>query len=466
MKKNKITLPVTAHTDYVGPGTTFVVIQGFTTNGAQYIPQALAQGATTIVVETGVHIPPISQNILVNRVSNARQALAELSAQAWGFPARRLKIFGVTGTKGKTTTCFVLDRFLSAAGYRTGLITTAGSYIAGVPVGSFLTTPSPDHLHALLAQCVQQQVSHVVLEVSAHALSLYRVFGIEFAGIIFTNLDQEHQEFYSTLEEYYQAKLKIFDQRTPGAWAIVNGDNEWAVRAAQERENSIILKTPSIILDTLTELIVKIELDPTRTVTVKTGSLCGVYNSYNIGCAVLCAYYCAHISLEIMADALREKLIVPGRFEQILLNNRACAIIDYAHNPSSYHAVLQAVRPYTDNLIIVFGCGGERDSSKRPIMGSIAAQYGDTVIITSDNPRSEDPAVIIADIYKGVPDECKNKIVIEPDRAQALRIGYSRSGPGSIIMILGKGPDEYQLIKGIKYPFSERVIMSTVSSGK
>ena len=463
--------PVTCHTDHVGPGSTFVAIEGFNLNGLTFIPLALQKGAERIVVQESAvisdalmeHIHQHGAHLL--RVPNARRALAELSAQAHGNPASKLKIIGITGTKGKTTSAFLMEHVLRSAGKKTALISTVYNMINGIRFEMRLTTPQPDYLHVFLKKCVEARVDYVVMEAAAQAFTMHRLDTIQFDGAIFTNFDCEHAEFYATLDDYFAAKCAIIDHCKPNAPIIVNGDDAWCkkipVTAQIKRfgfetadDNARILSQadPGISVALAWENQEQILACP---------ALIGTFNGYNVLGVVSLALMLG-IPIDTIRSALSTFTKVPGRFEQHPLPNGARCIIDYAHNPSSYQAVLSTLRSLTDHLIVVFGCGGNRDQSKRPIMGALAARFADHVILTSDNPRSEDPAIIVREIAAGIPLEHKTKVMQELDRALAIKKAYELCRPTSIMVLLGKGPDEYQIIGNIKTRFSEAEIVRSL----
>ncbi|HVX00951.1 MAG TPA: UDP-N-acetylmuramoyl-L-alanyl-D-glutamate--2,6-diaminopimelate ligase [Candidatus Babeliaceae bacterium] len=462
--------PVACHTDHIGPGSTFVAIQGMREDGIRYIPQALYQGATRIVVQSDREVNKSLLELICQYnaeliiVENSRKALAELSAQAAGYPAHRLKIIGVTGTKGKTTTSFLLEHILKSAGYSTALISTAKNCIKGTDMPTALTTPQSDYLQVFLKACVQQSVEWVVMEVAAQALSLFRVWGIEFVAGIYTNFSQEHGEFYDTQDSYFAAKVKLIEQISPNGYVILNQDDQRlselkpfqkTVRFGFSSQSEKLDQNFYKITDGPTGLAIK-----TGTFDVKASNLLGNYNAYNVAAAVTCA-----LSLNIPLTATQQACSsfkgAPGRLDKYQLPNGSLGVIDYAHNPASYEAVLSTLSTYTSHLIVVFGAGGERDSTRRPLMGAIASRYAQAIVLTSDNPRSEQPETIINDILQGISSD-DPKVYIELDREQAIKKAYTLSDRGSIIVLLGKGPEEYQLINGVKYPFSEAKILASL----
>lgn len=475
----KIVMPqiynVACHTDMIGVASTFVAIKGMKDDGIHHIPIALAKGATTIVVEKTATVPQDILNLISDHqaqlvyVDNARAALAHLSAQAAGYPARKLKIVGVTGTKGKTTSSFLLEHVLRSAGLKTALLSTVHNKILDTIVPTNLTTQHPDYLHNFFALCVEHAIDIVIMEVAAQATSLHRVDGIEFDGLIFTNFAQEHGEFYPTMDHYFAAKVAIAQQVKAGAPLLLNADDERVATVATTFQEALLFGInsdtvhyrASIVANELELLKVRISSAMDNNFIVDCPSLVGDYNAYNIlGVVSLCLEL--GIAAPSIAQGIKTFTRVPGRLERYQLPNGANCFIDYAHNPSSYHAVLSMVRSMTSNLIVVFGCGGERDKTKRPLMGAIASEYADLVILTSDNPRSENASDIVNDILAGIDLAQRAHVICELDREQAIKTAYAHCKVGSVIMLLGKGPDEYQLIGGQKLPFSEKAIVQSL----
>ncbi len=462
--------PVTCHTDHVGPGSTFVAIHGFNLDGTAFIPLALQKGATRIVVEQGAELAPsILQSIRAARahlitVPNTRKALAALSAQGNGNPAQKLKIIGITGTKGKTTSAFLLEHVLRTAGKKVALVSTVYNMIDGAQFAMRLTTPQPDYLHMFFRMCVDAGVEYVVMEAAAQAFTMHRLDGIEFDGILFTNFDQEHAEFYATLDDYFAAKCLIFDHCKSGIPMVVNADDPWCQKIMQSKKVYGYGFSTGTMRGQLLQANTGISLaitNPATSFELICPSLIGAFNGYNIlGVATLAQHL--HIHQQSIIKAFATFSRVPGRLEQHPLPNGARCIIDYAHNPSSYKAVLSTLRQLTDHLIVVFGCGGDRDQSKRPIMGAVAAEFADIVILTSDNPRSEDPAAIVQAIRAGINGGKKAQVFDELDREKAIRKAYQLSKSTSIVVLLGKGPDEYQIVGKVKQRFSEAEIVRSL----
>lgn len=466
--------PVTCHSMYVGPGSVFVAIQGTKEDGVNYIPEALKKGAQEIVIAEsvvlGTEIIELIERAgaLLTRTDNVRRFLAVRSASACGMPAQKLKIIGVTGTKGKTTTSYLLEHMMAHAGYKTALSTTITSRILDSEFRSPLTTPQPDYLQVFLKLCVEAGVEYVVMEISAQALSLFRVEGITFDGVIFSNFDHEHSEFYPDIHDYFNAKCQIFNKRKQGACAIVNADDVW-LKTLIGSHASIKTFGFSASDETVRGHLVGNQRDHVAfnlyahrvDQTLVCPALIGRYNAYNCLASTSMALTLG-IEPSMIAQALNSFTRVPGRLERYVLSNGAVAFIDYAHNPSSYEAVLSLLGSCTNNLIVVFGAGGDRDKTKRPKMGSIAASYGQVLVLTSDNPRSEDPGKIADEVFEGIPMEARCRVIRELDREKAIRKAYEYAQPGSIMILLGKGPDEYQIIGSTKFPFSEAAILRSL----
>jgi len=460
--------PVTCNTKYVACGSTFVAIPGFTTDGARFIPEALAKGATRIVVSPRHDTQAVRDLCAEHKatllvVENPRKALAALAAEALDFPAQKLHIIGVTGTKGKSTTTLLVERLLRKAGYKTALINTIYNSILGKRSTTTHTTPEADYLQLFFATCVQKGVTHVVMEVSSHALSLHRVDQIPFATVGFTNLAPEHMDFYPTMDDYFQAKAQLFSLTTSRSLIVINADTEWsakalaaAVHAAQHthahvqtygQQDSATAQHVTMHVQQASCDGIDLILNPTmgESLALSCPQLFGVFNCYNIAMAALIARHAGLTDTDII-NGLRSFKGVPGRLQRHVLRSGALAFIDYAHNPSSMEEVLKTLRPFTSHLVVLFGCGGDRDKTKRPVMGALASQYGDTVIVTDDNPRSEDRLAIIEQVVAGIPHDQRSKVLVIPDRREAIAHAAQIAPSHAIIAILGKGHENYYLI--------------------
>ena len=461
--------PVASHTDYVGAGTVFVAVPGSKDDGSRYISVALQKGASTIVVQNEVVLTEeIVQQIEAHhasciRVENCRKYLAQAIAQSLGHPARKLKIIGVTGTKGKTSTSYIMYHLLMQQGCKVALISTAEKLIGTKLVGLDLTTPLPEHLHMFFDLCVQHGVEYVVMEVSAQSLTLHRVAGIELEAGVFTNFSLEHLEFYPDLDAYLQAKTLILDMvknsknmfinfDDPSGHQIIKKHSQFSSYSLQDRQATWYAQ--SILEQDCVHLLIQ---HGQQTAAIQANSV-GKFNAHNLLAASI-VLHTLGISFENIAKAALKLLQIPGRMEQYPLKNDATCFIDYAHNPSSYEAVLSTLRGMTEDLIVVFGAGGARDKSKRPIMGALVEKYANLAILTSDNPRNESAADIADDIMAGFAGLPHFQYMRELNRTCAIEMAYGLSKPGTIIAVLGKGRDEYQIVGSLTFPFKERAII-------
>jgi UDP-N-acetylmuramyl-tripeptide synthetase len=461
--------PVTGHTDFVGQDSTFVAIAGAKQNGVDFIPAALAKGATKIVVAVDAVVSPEIQNLIIQHhatlefVDDTRKMLAQLCAQALDFPAKKLKIIGITGTKGKTSSSYIAYHMLHAIGKKVALISTIEKRIGSQLISIPLTTPLPDQLQMFLRVCVDQGVEYVVLEVSAQALTLGRVDGIEFEAGVFTNFSHEHLEFYKTLSDYFAAKKLFLSRIKDSKNMFINKDDhnlaqllaqnpQYSSFSLQDKTATFYGCTHQVKNETILHLAVEGKMYDIGI------PFLGMFNVYNV-LGVLCLMKALQIDFSDLKYALKDLAYVPGRMEKYALKNGALCFIDYAHNPSSFEAVLSTLRSLTDHLIVVFGAGGNRDAQKRPLMGAIAQKYCDIVILTSDNPRDENPADIAAAIEKGFDKTKPFEFYKELNRVKAIELGHELSRKGTIIAILGKGRDEYQIVGGLTFPFKERSII-------
>jgi UDP-N-acetylmuramoyl-L-alanyl-D-glutamate--2,6-diaminopimelate ligase len=463
--------PVACHTKNVGKGTLFVAIKGLKDDGYHYIAKAIEQGSRTIVIEEDVLIESSLANLIarhtvdVIRVPQARRALAELSAKSWGYPAQKLNIIGITGTKGKSTTSFLVEHLLRTAGFKTALLSSVKNKITTHEFASPLTTPQPDYLHMFFAQCVEAGVEYVVMEVAAQAFSMDRVAGLSFIGGIFTNFSPTHGEFYPEVKDYFQAKKQLISHLAPHAPLVLNADDSQVRCLSEERESFLVgtslMATVKIGLEaaTLDYMIGSIQEDGTPY--LLKSNLIGDFNNYNIGMAVTMGRALG-LPWPILQAGVQSFTAVPGRLERYKGPNGARIFIDYANAPPAIEAVLSMLKAHSNHLVVVSGAGGDRDKTMRPRMGNALGKLADKVILTSDNPRSENPADIALAMQDGVALQDRHKVIIELDREKAIRQAYAVSTAESIIALLGKGPDEYQIILDKKIPFSERTIIRSL----
>lgn len=465
---------VSSHTDYIGAQSTYVAIPGNVYNGADFIEQAIERGATTVVMQRDHVISPelkklcAKKSIKIIMVDDARKALPDFCAQAYDYPARKLKILAVTGTDGKTTSTYLLYHMLKQAGKKVALLSGVQNIIGEQIIKADLTTAKPDFLHYFFDLCVQAGMEYVAMEVSAQATSLHRIDGIEFAGVIFTNLAHEHGECYANFEDYFQAKCAIIAQKTAQAPLVVH-ENAWS-RKLRERFSPVASCGLSATADC--QIICLQETLHRQLLEIQVGGkwcqlesqLIGDYNALNIAGAAVLAYQLG-VSVDAIEKAVKNFAGAQGRFERYQLPNGSLAIIDYAHTPQAYTALLSRLRRYARQLIVVFGAAGGKDVAKRPIMGKIAAHYCDLSVITLDNPKREDPELIIKQIMAELSSQEQLQVICELDRAQAIARAYAESGAGDIIAILGKGGETAQIIGVQRLPYSDEQVVRALMAG-
>jgi len=447
----------------------FIAMRGANFDGHNFIKAAIKTGAKAILCE---EIPKDTGggNITYISIDNTRKALADLSHKFFNYPSTKLKVIGITGTNGKTTTTYLLKSILNEAGERTVIIGTTGIMINDRLIPPTHTTPESLELCALFDKMLQNDVTTVIMEVSSHALVQERVSGIEFDTAIFTNLSPDHLDYHADMFEYATAKKKLFEMLPPSANAIIFDNSEFSEYVARDcKANTLFVgrnknNNVRLINEELTLGKSKFTLDydindTGRQIEIKT-KLSG---SFNIENAALAATYglITGIDKGIIKKALSVANGAPGRMQPVILKNGALGLIDYAHTPDALEKALTACRGILNedkqngNLICVFGCGGDRDKTKRPIMGGIAAKIADFTIITSDNPRSEDPDKIIEEIYGGIALELKHKVVNITNRAEAIAYAVSFSRANDILLISGKGHEQYQIIGNERIHFND-----------
>ncbi len=447
----------------------FVAIKGFDTDGHQYISSAIKKGAIAVMVEEGCDLKAldIPEGITIVMAKNTREALAICSSNFYGNPSRRFKLIGVTGTKGKTTTTFMIKEILEKAGQKVGLIGTIATYRNGKKVkDSDRTTPESIELQKEFAEMVKAGVETVVMEVSSQSLKLHRVDGCEFDIVLFTNFSEDHisPKEHPDMEDYLNSKLKLFEMCKTG---ITNADDLYGAKIPKLFKDSNITtygidNFANVLAKdiTITNSYVDFKAKITdRNERVKTG-IPGRFSVYN-SLAAICVAQKFGITPEIVKEALAE-VRVPGRSELVDNKKEIPIMIDYAHSPESLQNILQAVKSYTRGRVIsVFGCGGDRDSGKRPIMGEISGRIADFTFITSDNPRTEEPEKIISEIEEGIK-KTKGKYKVVVDRTEAIKEAIKMATKRDIIILAGKGHEPYQEINGEKFPYDERVIVNEI----
>ena len=439
----------------------FVCMEGAHVDGHNFIPQAVSNGATAILTTRRNFTPP--ENISALIVPDMLNALAVIVPYFYDYPARTMRVIGVTGTNGKTTTTYLLREIFQEAGFNVGLIGTIQILIGDESLPNPNTTPNVIDLQHLLADMRDKNIQVVVMEVSSHALAENRVAGIEFDTAIFTNLTQDHLDFHKTMENYLRAKTRLFDMvsrrgRKQNKTAVINLDDA----ASEEILRHCLCKKITYGVEKsadlrATELEIKSDGMNFKIRDVMNLSLhvTGLFNVYNI-LAAIGAALAENIRPDIIKNALENFRSVPGRFERIFADVPFEVIVDYAHTPDGVKNVLQTARQIAAGKIItVFGCGGDRDNSKRPIMGALAAKFSDIVIATSDNPRTENPEKILDEIEVGIGDKIHERIV---DRRAAIFRAIELADAGDIVLILGKGHENYQILNTGKIHFDDREV--------
>ena len=439
----------------------FIAVKGTAVDGHAFITQAIETGAIAIVCE---ELPEIQlENITYIKVKNANYALGIIAANFYDNPSQKLKLVGVTGTNGKTTTVTLLYNLFKSLGYTVGLLSTVKNKIHNEEIPATHTTPDAISLNELLSKMVEKGCQYVFMEVSSHAIVQHRVTGITFAGGVFTNITHDHLDYHKTFDEYIKAKKIFFDNLSEDAFALTNKDDANGMVMLQNTKAHRVtyaLKSPAdhkcrIIENHLNGLLLNID---NKEVWVK---LIGMFNAYNV-----LAVYCTAVLLKQDATniltALSALNSVEGRFQYLKSESGIIGIVDYAHTPDALKNVLETIkgiRTGNEQVITLVGCGGDRDSAKRPVMAKIACQFSNKVILTADNPRSEDPEEILNQMQKGIDPVDAKKTLRISDRKEAIKTACSFAKPGDIILVAGKGHEKYQEIKGVKHPFDDFEIL-------
>ena len=440
----------------------FVAIRGTLSDGHDYIEKAIALGARVIICEA--FPSELTAGVTFIQVADTNEALAYLSANFYENPSAKIKLVGVTGTNGKTTIASLLYQLFKKAGYKVGLLSTVKIMVDADEFKATHTTPDSLTLNYYLDQMVQEGCEFCFMEVSSHGIHQKRTAALEFAGGVFTNLSHDHLDYHNTFAEYRDVKKAFFDELSKTAFAITNGDDKNGgimLQNTKAKKITYALKSyadykAQILENQLSGLLLKIN---DNEVWVK---LIGSFNAYN-----LLAIFAVAVELGIeKVEALRllsELESVSGRFQFIVSDTKITAIVDYAHTPDALENVLQTIediRTKNEQLITVVGCGGDRDTSKRPIMAEIAASLSDKAIFTADNPRTEDPEAIIQEMEKGVAPQHYKKTLSILDRKQAIKTACQLANPNDIILIAGKGHETYQEIQGVRYDFDDLKIVT------
>jgi UDP-N-acetylmuramoyl-L-alanyl-D-glutamate--2,6-diaminopimelate ligase len=450
----------------VGQGSLFLAMRGESSDGNRFIEAAVQAGASAVVSD-GANPPPA--NVAFGKVAHGRRALARISANFYGRPAEKLKLSGITGTNGKTTTTFLLEHILRGASRSVAMIGTIEYHVAGRVLPAPHTTPESLELNSTFAEAVRAGSTEAVMEVSSHALEQGRVYGMHYDVAVFTNLTRDHLDYHQSMESYFASKAKLFrgDGAAAPAVAVINVDDEYGLKL-----RDIALESGSEVIGyglqdgrAMAEGIVysatgtRFQLRLGDEATECRSGLIGEINVYNV-LAASTAAYARGCGLEQIRDAVAGFQRVPGRFERVDCGQPFVVVVDYAHTDDALRNLTRIARQLLaqqksgGRVITLFGCGGDRDRSKRPLMGRAAGEGSDFVVLTSDNPRSEDPQAIIADALPGL-EQTGSRHAVEPDRRKAIALAISEARPGDIVLIAGKGHEKYQITREGTFPFDD-----------
>lgn len=442
-------------------GNVFIAVRGFAADGHEFIEKAISQGATTIVCE---QMPSSREGITYVQAIDSAEAAGLIAHNFYDQPTNKLKLVGVTGTNGKTTIATLLYKLFSCLGYKCGLVSTVENMVAGKIIPSTHTTPDPISLNELLKQMVDEGCQYAFMEVSSHAIHQKRISGLEFQGAIFSNITHDHLDYHKTFDEYIKAKKTFFDNLNSSAFAITNSDDKRGSVMLQNtaaRQFTYSLRTIAdfkgkILENILTGLVMTVNDQEVHF------RLIGEFNAYNL-LAVYGAAICLGEDKSHVLQCLSNTTGAEGRFDYIIsARDKVIGIVDYAHTPDALVNVLETIKKLKqghEQVITVVGCGGDRDKTKRPVMGEVACEHSDRVIFTSDNPRSEDPLKILEDMEATLNTAAKRKYISIADRKQAIKTAVDMAQPQDIVLIAGKGHEKYQEVNGVKYHFDDKEVL-------
>lgn len=455
---------VTCNSKKVRDNFIFVAIKGSNFDGNLFIEEAVTQGAKAVVVQANeilVPAPTLHRGGQLIKVSDTRKALADLAREFYGNPCRSLKIIGITGTNGKTTVSYLIEALLKEQGLSTAVIGTVNYRLKDKVLPSRNTTPISEELQGMFLDMVQENIEYCVMEVSSHALDQDRVRGIDFAVSVFTNLTQDHLDYHNTIENYFNAKSKLFKELNERSLAVINRDDPYGQNLAALTKAEIIdygIKNTALVMAEdiklnidWTDFILKIRDEKIK---IRT-QLIGWHNVYNILAAV-CFAVRQGLSLSLIKSAIEKFSFVPGRLQRIDTDRDFSVFVDYAHTEDALSNVISSLRRVClGRIIVVFGCGGDRDKTKRPKMGRIVSELADYAVITNDNPRLEDPGAIINDITSGIK---RDNYCIIPERKEAIKKSLTLARKGDIVLLAGKGHEDYQVLNDRVLRFDDREV--------
>lgn len=441
----------------------FVAIKGNRDDGHKFIQEAIDRGARAIIVQDqGIRVKRQDKKVNLIKVTDTRKVLARLATEFYGNPSSKMKVIGITGTNGKTTVSYLIEALLKTAGFNPAVIGTVNYRFNDKIIPSKNTTPGPIETQSMLAEMLKQGINYTVMEVSSHALNQDRTEGINYHCAIFTNLTQDHLDYHRTLENYFQAKAKLFQNIRPNAFTIINNDDGYG----KKLKNLIPAEVITYGIDNNADIMagdIKPDIAHTEFLLTTTKEkvnfktpLIGQHNVYNILAAVALAVR-EGLDLSLIKSVIEKFDSVPGRMERIDTKRDFSVFVDYAHTEDALRNVIKSLREFASGkIIVVFGCGGERDKTKRPKMGYAVSELADYAIITSDNPRSENPEEIIEDIEKGIK---KNNYSVVPERKDAIKESLSLAKLGDIVLVAGKGHEDCQILKDKIVHFDDREVI-------
>jgi len=447
----------------VQPGDLYVALRGENNHGIDFVDEAIASGAVAIASDSHGAVIARQKSMPVIELVDPRKDMAKIAAKIYGNPESKLSLTGVTGTNGKTTTTHMLRSMFLDAGKHVGVIGTLGIYFDEEYLPGARTTPESTDLYANLALMVERGITHVFMEVSSHALALHRITGIKFDVAVFTNLTQDHLDFHGSMENYFATKALLFTSEF-SKQAVICTDDDWGVKLAAESQLPLVTigkngdwKTSPAISNSNGLTTQKIEIENSDSISLSVNML-GAFNATNAACALATSQILG-LPISTSLDSLQNVRPIPGRLEKVSIASAGTAFVDYAHTPDAVSTVLEVIKTSNPKRIItVIGCGGDRDASKRPLMGAVASQLSDIVVITDDNPRSEDPATIRNSILDGAK-EGNAQVFEVADRRSAISQALKIAQDGDVIAILGKGHETGQEISGEVFPFDDRVVV-------
>ncbi len=449
----------------VQQGSVFVAVSGTTVDGHNFIDKAISLGAAAVVCQ---RMPEVKvAGVVYVLVKDSAAATGLMADIFYGQPSRQMKVVGVTGTNGKTTTATLLYQLFEAMGYKCGLLSTVKNHIHTEVVPSTHTTPDAVSVHALLRRMADAGCTYAFMEVSSHAVHQHRIAGIDFAGGLFTNITHDHLDYHKTFDEYIRVKKMFFDGLPEGAFALTNIDDKRGMVMLQNtdaRRFTYSLKAPAdvkgkVLENNLSGLVMTVDGHEAHF------RMIGTFNAYNLLAVYGAAKLLGEDPVQILA-VLSGLQGAPGRFETLVSpEDKILGIVDYAHTPDALINVLATINQLRTNgqqLITVVGCGGDRDTTKRPVMAQVACEHSDKAVLTSDNPRSEDPEAILNDMEAGLTGVQKRKSLRITDRREAIKVACSLAQPGDVILVAGKGHENYQEIKGVKHHFDDKEVLTEV----